>query len=198
MNMKMRMKWLSGLFAVSCLVAGFGQGAQAAEVAGVKLEDNARVANKDLKLNGAGIRTKAIFKVYVAGLYLTEKKTSVPEILAMPGPRRLKLVLLREVNSEDFGQAFMDGLNANSDKAEKSKFVNQTVKMGEIFASIPALGKGDTITADWVPGTGMFILVNDKKVGDVLPDIAFANAFLKIWLGDKPADNLLKQNLLGG
>jgi hypothetical protein len=184
--------------AIAALMVGLVQAAQAVEVAGVKMDDTAKVANKDLKLNGAGVRTRLMFKVYVAGLYLPEKKTTAADVLATQGPRRLKLVLLREVNSEDFGQAFMDGLNANSDKAEKAKFVNQTVKMGEIFASIPSLNKGDSITADWIPGTGMNILVNDKKVGDTLQGIEFANAFLRIWLGDKPADAALKQNLLGG
>jgi len=49
-----------------------------------------------------------MFKVYVAGLYLPEKKTTAAGVLATQGPRRLKLVMLREVNSEDFGQAFME------------------------------------------------------------------------------------------
>ncbi|GAB3542849.1 chalcone isomerase family protein [Noviherbaspirillum agri] len=183
---------------VAAMMFGLAQTAQATEVAGVKLDETVKVAGKELKLNGAGIRTRLMFKVYVAGLYLQEKKTTAADVLATQGPRRLRLVLLREVSSEDFGQAFMDGLNANSDKAEKAKFVNQTVKMGEIFASIPSLNKGDTVTADWIPGTGLNILVNDKKVGDTLQGIEFANAFLRIWLGDKPADAALKQKLLGG
>lgn len=192
--MKKQVKWL---LALGCLVAGLSQTASAVEVAGVKMDDTARVANQELKLNGVGIRTRAVFKVYVGGLYLPEKKKTVQDILASNGARRVRLVMLREVSSEDFGQAFMDGLNANSDKAEKAKFVNQTVKMGEIFASIPSLKPGDTITNDWIPGSGMHILVNDKRVGDVLPDIAFYNAFLRIWLGDKPADSSLKQAWLG-
>ncbi|HYD96155.1 MAG TPA: chalcone isomerase family protein [Noviherbaspirillum sp.] len=179
------------------LALGICIGAQAAEVGGVRLDDNVKVANQDLKLNGAGVRSWAVFKVYAAGLYLPEKKKTVPEVLALNGARRMHMVLLRDVNSEELGQAFMDGLNANSDKAEKAKFVNQTVKMGEIFASIPKLGKGDTITNDWIPGSGMHVLVNGKRVGDVLPDLAFYNAFLKIWLGEKPVDRSLKQGLLG-
>lgn len=186
------------LLALGLLVMGFCQSASAIELAGVKLDETARVANKELKLNGAGIRVKAIFKVYVAGLYLPEKKTTVPEILELAGPRRLTLVMLRDISSDDFGQSFMTGLNANSDKAEKSKIINQTVKMGEIFASIPSLKKGDTITTDWVPGSGMLIQVNGKPVGEVLPDLSFYNAYLKIWLGDKPADSSLKHSMLGG
>ncbi|HJV87477.1 MAG TPA: chalcone isomerase family protein [Noviherbaspirillum sp.] len=192
--MNKRIKWL---LAMGCLVAGLNQGVMAAEVGGVKLEDSVRVANQELKLNGAGIRSWAIFKVYAAGLYLPEKKKTVQDILASNGPRRMRMVLLRDISSDEMGQAFMDGLNKNSDKTEKAKFVNQTVKMGEIFASIPALKAGDTITNDWIPGSGMHVLVNDKRVGDILPDVAFYNAFLKIWLGEKPADSSLKQALIG-
>lgn len=186
------------LLALSCLFIGFCQSASAIDIAGMKVDESARVSNKELKLNGAGIRVKAIFKVYVAALYLSEKKTTVPEVLDIAGPRRLTLIMLREISSEDFGQSFMTGLNANSDKAEKSKIINQMVKMGEIFASIPSLKKGDTITTDWIPGSGMVIQVNGKAVGEVLPDINFFNAYLKIWLGDKPADSSLKQSMLGG
>jgi hypothetical protein len=185
------------LLALSCLFIGFCQSASAIDIAGMKVDESARVSNKELKLNGAGIRVKAIFKVYVAALYLAEKKTTVPEVLDIAGPRRLTLIMLREISSEDFGQSFMTGLNANSDKAEKSKIINQMVKMGEIFASIPSLKKGDTITTDWIPGSGMVIQVNGKAVGEVLPDINFFNAYLKIWLGDKPADSSLKQSMLG-
>ena len=42
----------------------------AREVAGVTLPDTVSVEGKTLKLNGAGLRTKVVFKVYVAGLYL--------------------------------------------------------------------------------------------------------------------------------
>ncbi len=42
----------------------------AGEVAGVKMSDTVTVEGKTLKLNGMGLRTKVMFKVYVAGLYL--------------------------------------------------------------------------------------------------------------------------------
>lgn len=171
--------------------------AGAAEVAGVKLDDTIRLANQELKLNGAGIRYRAIFKVYAMGLYLTEKKTTVADVLAAPGPRRTVIVPLRDISSEDFGRAFMSGLQKNSDRAEKTKLVMQLQKFGELFASIPELKKGDVLTTDWIPGVGTVIQLNGKKTIDPLPDIAFYNAILKIWLGDSPADTRLKPMLLG-
>lgn len=171
--------------------------AYAAEVAGVKLEDSVKLAGKDLKLNGAGVRVKAIFKVYVAGLYLPEKKTSVADILAVAGPRRVTLVMMRDVSADDFGQSFITGLNNNSDKVEKTKIVNQTVQFGEIFQALPGIKKGDILTLDWVPGSGTITTMNGKKLGEVIPDVAFYNAVLKIWLGDNPVDTSLKPHLLG-
>ncbi|WP_338846474.1 chalcone isomerase family protein [Massilia sp. W12] len=190
------MHFMKSIAAAITLCCALGQAA-AVEVAGVKLDDSAKVANKDLKLNGAGVRVKAIFKVYVAGLYLPEKKSTVADILSMDGPRRITLVMLRDVSSDDFGQSFITGLNNNADKAEKTKIINQTMKFGEMFQQIPSIKKGDVLTLDWVPGSGTQSTLNGKKIGEVLPDIAFYNAVLKIWLGDNPADSSLKPQLLG-
>lgn len=170
---------------------------RAAEVAGVKLDDSTRVANQELRLNGAGIRYKAIFKVYVAGLYLAEKKNTVPAVLAAPGAKRVAIVMLRDVSNEEFGRGFMSGITQNSDRAETGKLIAQLQKFGEIFAAIPELKKGDVLTTDWVPGTGTVIHLNGRKISEPLPDAAFYNAILRIWLGEKPIDSNLKPALLG-
>jgi hypothetical protein len=173
------------------------QSAEAVEVGGIKLDDSAKVAGKDLKLNGAGLRTRAMFKIYAIGLYLPKKETTPEAVLASAGPRRVTIVMMRDISGDDFGQAFMAGINANTDKAEKSKIVTQLVKFGEIFANHPGLKKGDTLTNDWVPDKGMVMEINGKPISDPIPDLVFFNALLKIWLGDKPADADLKPRLLG-
>lgn len=189
---------IKSLMAAAFLAGSFSLPAFAAvDVAGVKFDDSINVAGKELKLNGAGLRTKVIFKVYAAGLYLTEKKTTVPDVLATPGPRRVAITMLREVSSEEFGKAFMEGLNNNTDKNERSKILPQTMKFGEVFAQIPALKKGDQLSLDWTPGEGTQCYLNGKKIGELMPDVAFYNAVLRIWLGDKPVDSSLKPALLG-
>ena len=185
---------LAAAAAMALATPGIGM---AAEVGGVKLEDAVKVAGKDLKLNGAGLRTRAMFKVYAMGLYLGKKETTVEGILGAQGPRRFNIVMLREVSGEDFGQAFMTGINANTDKAEKGKLMNQMVKLGEIFVNVGGLKKGDSLNVDWVPEKGTLIELNGKSLSDPLPDLAFYNALLKIWLGEKPADSALKPALLG-
>lgn len=195
--MKQPIRTLLSTLALAAAMA-LPQHAAAVDVAGVKLEDAVKVAGKDLKLNGAGVRTRAVFKVYAMGLYLGKKETTVDAVLASQGPRRFNIVMMREVSGEDFGQAFMTGINANTDKAEKSKLINQMAKLGEIFVSVGGLKKGDSMNVDWVPDKGTVIELNGKTLAEPLPDLAFYNALLKIWLGDKPADAALKPALLGG
>ncbi len=196
MNFGIRITHALGCMSIAAALS-FSVSSYAAEFAGVKLEETIRVANQDLKLNGAGIRYKAIFKVYVAGLYLTEKKQTVPEVLAASGAKRVTIVMLRDISNEELGRGFMSGIQQNSERAEKAKFIMQLQKFGEIFASIPELRKGDVLTTDWIPGSGTLVHLNGKKVSDVLPDIAFYNALLRIWLGDKPVDSRLKPLMLG-
>jgi hypothetical protein len=186
-------RWIAGLgFALA-----LGGAAQAIEVGGIKFDDTAKVAGKELKVNGAGVRVRIVVKVYAMVLYLPEKKDTPAGVFDTQGPRRFSLGLLREVTGDDLGQAFMAGITANTDKAERSKFVNQLAQFGETFVNIPQGKKGDIITVDWVPDTGTVMTLNGKSIGEPMKDIAFYNAILKIWLGDKPVDSSLKPALLG-
>lgn len=171
--------------------------AGAVEIAGVKLDDAVKVANTELKLNGAGVRTKVIFKVYAAALYLPEKKSTLQEVLDIKGPRRIELVMLRDVSSADISEGFLHGLNANSDNDEKARLAGQTVKFGNLFNSVGTIHKGDVITVDWLPSSGTLVQLNGKSLSEPLPEVAFYNALLKIWLGENPADSRLKPQLLG-
>lgn len=191
-------KLFKGLLAGAILACTFSQGAIAGEVAGVKFKETTKVGGKELVLNGFGTRNKFFVKVYATGLYLQSKKTTPQEVFNAEGPRRVQLVMLRDVTAEDFGTAFMAGINNNMDKADKSKIVSQISKFGEMFAMFPGLKKGDVLDLDWIPGTGVICLHNGKQVGEITPDVLFYNAIMKIWLGEKPADASLKPRLLNG
>jgi len=179
------------LFALAC-----GQVLAAVEVGGYKYEDSLNVAGKDLVLNGAGMRTKFIIKVYSAGLYLQSKASTVDAVMKAEGPRRIRLVMMRDISSDDFGNAFMSGLNNNVSKEDRAKIVSQIGKYSEMFGQLEAIKKGDTLDTDWIPGAGTQCYLNGKKIGSLIPDLLFYNSVLRIWLGDNPADSTLKTKLL--
>ncbi|CAN5702711.1 chalcone isomerase family protein [soil metagenome] len=194
MGRAVRQSKLSMLAVLSVFL--FSVPAAAVEIAGVKIDETAQVANQSLKLNGAGIRYKAIFKVYTAALYMTEKKSSTAEVLALPGVKRVSLVMLRDLSSDDLGQRFMDGIRKNADMAERAKLISGMLTFGQMFSLIPEMKKGDILTVDWIPGTGVVSQFNGRKLGETIPDANFYNALLKIWLGSSPADDKLKRSLL--
>jgi Chalcone isomerase-like len=165
-------------------------------IAGVKIDDTAQVGTQTLKLNGVGVRYKVIFKVYVAAMYLPELKSTTAEVLALPGAKRVTLVIMRDLSSDDLGQRFMDGLKKNLEIAERAKLINGMLTFGQMFSLIPGMKKGDILTIDWVPGTGVVSQYNGKKIGETIPDPNFYNAVLKIWLGNHPADEPLKHKML--
>ena len=93
------------LAAVTLAFAATAASAQAVEVEGVKLDLTAQVGGAVLQLNGAGVRTRAIFKVYVAGLYVPQKANSAAALLAQKGPRRVAITMLRNVDADTFSGA---------------------------------------------------------------------------------------------
>jgi len=181
-----------------CLALALVNSVQAVEIAGAKIDDTAQVANTPLKLNGAGIRYKVFFKVYVAALYLTETKDTTESIVALNGPKKITLTMLREISSDTLAQAFMDGVKKNTDKTERTRLADQFLKFGTLFSTVAVINKGDVISLEWVPNVGTVVVINGKKLGEPFSDAGFFNALLRIWIGENPVDAPLKAKLLGG
>jgi len=178
------------------LALPFTTRADVTEVAGIKYDNTVQLANAKLQLNGAGIRYKFI-KVYTAGLYLTGKASTLEAVLASPGPRRMHIVMLREINADELGRLFTKGMEQNASREEFSKVIPGVIKMGEIFSGRRKLAVGDWFAIDYVPNVGSTIVVNGKAAADPIKEPEFFNALMKIWLGKSPADAQLKEALLG-
>ena len=189
---------MTTLLAGAALVAGLAAPSAhaAVDVMGVKIDETAKVAGTNLVLSGAGVRLKVV-KVYVLGVYLGKKETSQAAVLAAPGPKRFLIHCIHELSGEEFGSAFLAGINKNLDKDEKAKLFKPLEKLGEVFEKIPGLKTGDVIIGDWIPGQGTIMTLNGKPVSEPIPEPLFYNAVLRIWYGDKPADIALKKSLLG-
>lgn len=156
----------------------------------------ARVANANLVLNGVGTRYRVVFRVYDMALYLPRKVGTTDEVLALTGPKRIDLAILREVTSTDLGLAMVKGMRANATKEQTSRHLMAMTRLIEIFSSRGKLVAGDRISVHFVPGKGSLFFVGDEQQGAPLGDAEFFSMVLKIWLGDSPADSALKDALL--
>ena len=172
--------------------------AQVTELEGVKLEPAAQVGGANLLLNGAGLRTRAVFKVYVAGLYVPQKSADAAALLAQKGPRRFSITMLRNVDADSFAGALNDGLRSNHSDAQFVAFKPQIDALNANLKAVGEAKKGDVIHFEYLPDTGTRVTVNGQPKGSAIPGEDFYTAVLRIWLGEKPVDGGLKKGLLGG
>lgn len=187
---------IAALLLATCLGLPMAASAEVT-LSGVKYEDTIDVKGTRLQLNGAGIRYKGPFKVYTAGLYVTKKAGSTEEILALPGAKRMTVVMLRDIDASELGKLFVRGVEDNMDKASMAKLIPGLMRMSQIFSDHKNLKSGEQFTIDWVPGYGTTVNVRGVQQGEPFREPEFFNALLRIWLGPVPADWKLKDSLLG-
>ncbi|MBI3223185.1 MAG: chalcone isomerase family protein [Nitrosomonadales bacterium] len=172
--------------------------AVALELEGARLDDRVQVENAQLVLNGAGVRSILFFKMYVAGLYLGEKKNSAEAILADTGAKRIALhVVVGDAGTERFLKGFRKGIENNHSEQELVALRERMNAFDQLFAAIKEVKKGDVIAIDWLPGGSMRVSLNGAELGRV-PGEDFYRALLSIWIGKNPVSGELKKGLLGG
>ena len=184
---------------ILCIWAGvlLSMNVAAAELADVKMPDSVQVDGQQLVFNGAGLRTKFFFKIYVAALYLPQKMSDGAAIMADEHVHRLALHIKHELGSEKLYNAFNDAIVSNQSPAELAALDVQLKQMRQIFDTVHEVKPGDVIDLDFLPASGTQISVNGKPYGTIA-GAAFNRALLQIWLGDKPVQSDLKKGLLGG
>ena len=169
----------------------------AAEVEGVKLADKVQVGGSELLLNGAGVRTRVFFKVYVGALYVQKKAGAPDAVLGDAGAKRVAMHLLRDLEAEQLLSAFNDGLKKNHTPEQLARLEPQVKQLDAIFGAVKAVKKGDVVLLDFLPGAGTRVTVRGEDRGTI-PGEDFNRALLRIWLGEQPADATLKKAMLGG
>ena len=171
--------------------------ASALELHGVDVPAGAQLGGRALLLNGAGTRYFLIFKVYVAELYLPQRTRAAADALAMPGPKLMRLVMLRDVSGKELGDKLTEDIQNNIDPADFAGMITGLARMGGLFAERHELHSGDVVELADVPGHGMTIAINGASTGAPYTEPGFFDNMLRIWLGPRPAERRLKQALLG-
>ena len=177
------------------LAFAFAAPAFGAEVAGVKIDEQAGVAQATLVLKGAGLRKRAFFQVYAIGLYVADRKA---DPVAQPGAKRVAIHMLRDVGADTFVQALADGIRDNHTEAEAKALEPRVAQLGAILASVKEAKKGMVILLDLVPGSGTRVSIDGMPAGAPIAGEDFYRALLRIWLGDNPVQDDLKRALAGG
>ena len=166
-------------------------------IAGVDLPETLQLTTEStpLLLNGAGIRKKFFFKIYVAGLYLPQPQTSSAAVLNLPGPKRVRMhFLYKQVEKDKLISGWQEGFANNLDSNRFKQLAPRLTQFNQLMRS---MRRGDVIDLDYLPEGGTQVRFNGELQGHI-EGADFYAALLQVWLGENPADSDLKMALLNG
>lgn len=169
-------------------------GSAQTEVAGVKVPETINYGGEELILNGAGVREKFWMDMYAGALYLNKKNNDATAILNANDPKAIKLHIVSSlITSEKMIEAVNEGFESSTrgntapmrDKIDQFKsFFNDKIEKNDVFDIV------------YLPQQGVNVYKNGNKVGNIKGN-KFAKALFGIWLSAKPADDDLKEAMLG-
>lgn len=169
--------------------------AQSVQIEGAGFVPDFYLVGHKVKLNGVGTGQIDQTKSFAAGLYLSRTARNLGEAVAAPGPKRLELRMLREVESQTLGRQLSSTLNSNVPRGELSACLSGLAQIGEAFGAKKRLAVGDQFSLDSVMSQGTYIMINGERVGQIKgPE--FFGCVLKAYLGDGPSDPALRKALL--
>ncbi len=167
--------------------------AQAIEIEGVHIADRVEVGGQSLLLNGASVRSKFFFDIYIGALYLANKTESAQEAINSKSNKRVLLYFLYgEVPKDRLVKGWTIGFEKNS----KGHMKELQARLNHLNGFFQDMKKGDTVSFDFIDHGATIVMMNDKAVGSI-EGVDFQQALLAVWLGDNPADNDLKAGMLG-
>jgi len=190
-----------GLLAAPALALGLGTVAAAARAAtaieGVHFESQATVAGRELVLNGVGLRAAAWFKLYVAGLYLPSRTAVAEQAVAQAGPKRVRIVMLREAPTVELAKAVNKTVLRNAAAPEREALrARLDALLGQIN-SVAEVKSGATIDFDFDPARGTLLLLDGKPRGPAIAGADFYAALLRSFIGERPYHRDLRAGMLG-
>jgi len=177
------------------IVFVFAAPAAGREIAGVALADTVTQINgTELRLNGAGIRSKFFFKVYIGALYLESVSQEADTVIAPDtGKQLLMHFLYKEVSKDDLVEAWNVGFDKNGSADQLAELSTQIAAFNAMFETVKS---GDQIVLDYSPEGGTSVSIRGELKG-VIKGKPFNDLLLSIWLGKSPVDEDLRDDLLG-
>jgi len=187
-------KALSSGFASLILTAMLSSPASALTVEGVDVPETYQAMGTELKLNGAGTRSKWFMDLYVGGLYVPESISDGEAVINADEPQAITLhIISGMITSERMTEATLEGFKASTD-GNMAPVQDDIDQFMAVFQE--EIKEGDVFDLVYLPGEGVRVLKNGE-LRDTVGDLAFKKALFGIWLSDKPAQENLKERMLG-
>ena len=178
----------------AALIFASGASFAATEISDVTIPDTIALQGETLNYNGAGVRSKFFIDLYVGSLFTANTTHDAKSVIDSKEATAIRLNITSNIiTSEKMSKAMNEGfeLAAGDNKA------NLNVKIKDFIQTFSApIQKGDQFTLLSVPGEGLISYKNGEFLS-ITAGEDFRKTVLAIWLGEKPTDKSLKEDMLG-
>jgi len=165
------------------------------KISGNVMPNVMKVDGEYLKMNGGGIREKMFLDLYVCVLYLQEKTSDANAIINDDKKMAIKIKIISGmVDNENFEEALREGFEKSTggdisgvkDRMEKmiAEGFKEDIKTNDVYDLV------------YQPGKGCTLIKNDQELVTV-KGLDFKKALFGVWFCDEPADDSLKEDMLG-
>lgn len=187
-------KAFSTLLSSLLLSAAISAPAAALTVDGVDVPDTYSAQDAELTLNGAGVRSKWFMDLYVGGLYTPQKGSDAQAIINADEPQAITLHIISGlITSDKMTSATLEGFE-NSTGGDLSAIQSEVETFLNVFAE--EIKEGDVFDLVYLPSEGVQVLKNGEAKASI-GGLGFKKALFGIWLSDEPAQQDLKESMLG-
>jgi hypothetical protein len=187
------MKTFKALLLAGAFTFCISSQAQTKNIEGIDFPETISMNGQETVLNGGGLRTKLIFlDLYVGALYVRSKTSEAKKVIMADEEMGIRIEIASKlVTQERFIEALEEGF-ANASAGESN--ANDIKKFKDFLKD--EFKKGDVISLNYHSGDAVYLSKNQKELG-TFKGLAFKQALFSIWLGDVPAQESLKDEMLG-
>lgn len=181
------------IFCFLFLLVSLASPVKARDIADVNIPEDLTVENGvTLHLNGAGIRNKVFFKIYIAELYMQHPSSDIAKVIADEGQKRVVMhFLYDELGKDKLVEAWNEGFRANVDQQQLASLQARINQFNAMFDNVK---KSDEVFLDYIPGKGTQVTIRNQVKG-LVTGKDFNDALLAIWLGKDPISSELRKEL---
>ena len=160
----------------------------------VVLSPGFKSGNKELSLNGGGIRKKFFLDIYVTGLYLNNNSTDGQKIIKADEAMSIQLHIVSDMITSALMISSLEEGFEKSTGGTQENFRTEIDMLTRTFSD--QIVKGDYYDISYAPGSSVEVYKNGTLTAS-FGDLKFKQALWGIWLGDNPVDKKLKNQMLG-
>ena len=168
--------------------------AQTSNIEGIDFPDELSINDEIFVLNGGGLREKLGFlDLYVGGLYLSATSSDANQIVMSGSSMAIRIVIASRLVSRE---RFIDALEEGFKNTTVGKYTLMQVESFKKYLSDPFEIDDEIILIYSSEVESTYLYKNSEIRGEFL-GLPFKQALFGIWLGDKPAQESLKKEMLG-